>query len=183
MEIKQCFEASCRSEVEYSCDCSSPETYSCKLHLAEHLESSSNAHHFKPLFWKPCKETKEMLLRFLTKEKSKQDELRKKFVDSFVQNLQNLKNNLEEHLDELDSNLFEINSSFEKVFQAQKISKSEQDPILKLLTLHPDDAIEKAKKIIPISSNFLETDQTASIKSKKIKNGRLCKHKLTLFSV
>ncbi|CAG9328725.1 unnamed protein product [Blepharisma stoltei] len=152
MKAEQCFNAGCLLEIEYICQCTSPETYSCKLHWIEHCDSSDRDHTFKSAFLKPPEGTKEAVLQFLTKEQSKKNKLKNKIIDSFRKNITNSKNSFEESLKKLDFDSEEISNWMEKVLKTQKISKQEQEPILKLLALNPEDAIIKAKTLLSSSS-------------------------------
>ncbi|CAG9334690.1 unnamed protein product [Blepharisma stoltei] len=70
-------------------------------------------------------------------------------LSSFSQYTSNSESYFYDTIEKLDSNLLEINNCFDKITNAQKISKLEKDPILKLMTLNADEAITKVKKIIP----------------------------------
>ncbi|CAG9329196.1 unnamed protein product [Blepharisma stoltei] len=153
MEAKRCFEVSCLLEAEYTCQCSSPETYLCKVHWMKHCELTDRDHAFESIFLKPYEGTKEGILKFIEKEKSKKEKNKNKIISSFSQNLCNSENCIEELLKKLDSDSIELGNLFDKISKTQKISKFDQDPIIKLLTMQPDDAIENFKKIIPSNEN------------------------------
>ncbi|CAG9313465.1 unnamed protein product [Blepharisma stoltei] len=76
MKLMHFFEPECKNEVEYSCPCTSPETLSCELHAGKHMKIPSRAHSFNSIFVEPRKETKEEIIKFLTRENSKNSKLR-----------------------------------------------------------------------------------------------------------
>ncbi|CAG9311985.1 unnamed protein product [Blepharisma stoltei] len=144
MMANKCFEPGCVNEVEYACKCSSPETLLCGEHIGEHANLPHKAHNLESIFMQPCEGTKEAILEYLTKEDSKCSELRRKIIDSFSQRLSNSEKDLD-FTRKLDCYLDEINDFFAKISQVSKLLKSEQDPILGLLSLYPQEAIEKVK--------------------------------------
>ncbi|CAG9317146.1 unnamed protein product [Blepharisma stoltei] len=157
MELMQCFEPGCNHEVEYSCPCTSPDTLSCEFHFGKHLKLPNRTHAFSSIFVEPCQATKEEILKFLIKANSKNSKLRGKILASFSQRIFESKNDIEELLKNLDSGSAQITNYFTKISQAQKLFKLEQDPILGLLSLQPDEAIKKLKTIIPINQEWSKT--------------------------
>ncbi|CAG9331456.1 unnamed protein product [Blepharisma stoltei] len=153
MDAKQCFEQSCTNEVHYVCKCSSPATYSCEFHFGKHCKLPNRAHNFESIFLESCEGTKDAVLGFLAKEKSKKDKLKHKILSSFSQHLCSSENSLEEYVKKLDSESAVISSCFEKISQTKIIPIQEQDPLLKLLTLQPDVAVESLKTMVPINSS------------------------------
>ncbi|CAG9311984.1 unnamed protein product [Blepharisma stoltei] len=144
MMVKKCFEPGCINEVEYACKCSSPDTLLCGEHIGEHANLPHKAHNLESIFMQPCEGTKEAILEYLTKEDSKCSELRIIIMDSFRQHLSNSEKDLD-FARKLDCYSDEINDFFAKISQVSKLLKSEQDPILGLLSLYPQEAIEKVK--------------------------------------
>ncbi|CAG9331326.1 unnamed protein product [Blepharisma stoltei] len=153
MEVRKCFEPGCELEVEFSCPCTSPDTYSCYLHFGKHCLSSPVRHNFEPVFVQLFEGTKDAVLKFFSKEMSKKDKIKKKLIASFSQDLWTSKSNLSELLERLELESAEIKNCCEKILHIQKISKLEQDPVINLLSLNPEMALEKAKAIIPGSSD------------------------------
>ncbi|CAG9332456.1 unnamed protein product [Blepharisma stoltei] len=149
MVTKQCFYPRCAFEVEMSCHCTSPYTYSCETHWGMHIKSHKEDHVFELEFTQPVEETKKAIIMILAKEISKKEEFKKKILDSFSQNIYRSETNLREQLKKLEADSAEISSHIDKVFNTQKILKSEQDPILRLLTLSPAEAIICLEDIIP----------------------------------
>ncbi|CAG9320687.1 unnamed protein product [Blepharisma stoltei] len=145
MMAKKCFKPGCMNEVEYACKCSFPETLLCIEHIGEHEKLPNRVHNVESIFMQPCEGTKEAILEFLTKENSKFSELRKIIIDSSSQCLSNSEKDLGDFLSKLDCYVDEINHFFAKISQATNLLKSEQDPILRLLSLQPQEAIEKMK--------------------------------------
>ncbi|CAG9316863.1 unnamed protein product [Blepharisma stoltei] len=143
MIAKKCFGPGCVNEVGYACKCSSPETLSCEVHAVEHANLPNRSHNLESIFMQPCEGTKEAILEFLTKENSKYSELRRKIIESFSQRLFISEKDLGDFKNKLDCCSDEINDFFAKISQATKLLKSEQDPILRLLSLQPQEAIEK----------------------------------------
>ncbi|CAG9324196.1 unnamed protein product [Blepharisma stoltei] len=154
MMAKKCFMPGCMNEVEHACKCSSPETLMCGEHIGEHVNLPNRAHNIESIFMQPYEGTKEAVLEFLAKENSKCSELRRKIIDSISQRLPNSEKDLEEFIGKLYCYLDEINEFFAKISQASKLLKSEQDPILGLLSLQPQEAIEKAKLMNIASRNW-----------------------------
>ncbi|CAG9326031.1 unnamed protein product [Blepharisma stoltei] len=159
MENKRCFYANCEIEVEYVCRCTSPETYSCKAHFMTHCELRNRTHTFESVFLEPFEGTKDAILKFLTEEKAMIDEHKGKIVASFSSNIYSSETNLEDFLRKLESELEKIRCFFEKISKAKRLSKMEQDPILNLLSLCPDEAIEKLKEMIPKSKDFFSSSE------------------------
>ncbi|CAG9322837.1 unnamed protein product [Blepharisma stoltei] len=143
MMVKKCFVPGCMNEAGHSCKCSSPETLLCGEHIGEHVNLPNRAHNLESIFMQPCEGTKEAILEFLAKENSKFSELRRKIIDSFRQRLPNSEKDLGDFT-KLDCYLDEINDLIAKISQTSKLLKSE-DPILGLLSLQPQEAIEKVK--------------------------------------
>ncbi|CAG9313435.1 unnamed protein product [Blepharisma stoltei] len=168
MELMHCFEPGCKNEVEYSCPCTSPESLSCEVHVGKHMKIPNRAHACNSIIVEPCQETKEEILKFLTRENSKNSKLMGKILASFSQRLLESESDIRELLKNLDSSSAEISNYFTKISQAQKLSKSEQDPILGLLTLQPDEAIEKLKKIIPANQESSKSAKLFCVLSEKI---------------
>ncbi|CAG9322832.1 unnamed protein product [Blepharisma stoltei] len=144
MMAKKCFVPGCMNEAGYACKCSSPEILLCEEHIGEHVNLSNRAHNLESMFMQPCEGTKEAILEFLAKEKSKFSELRRKIIDSFRPRLPNPEKDLG-GFTKLDCYLDEINDFIAKISQTSKLLKSEEDPILGLLSLQPQEAIEKIK--------------------------------------
>ncbi|CAG9335165.1 unnamed protein product [Blepharisma stoltei] len=71
MMAKKCFEPRCMNEVEHSCKCSSLETLLRREHIGEHVNLPNRVHSLESIFMQPYVGTKEAILEFLTKEKSK----------------------------------------------------------------------------------------------------------------
>ncbi|CAG9335150.1 unnamed protein product [Blepharisma stoltei] len=147
---KKCFEPECMNEVEHACKCSSPDTLLCGEHIGEHVNLPNRAHNLESIFMQPYEGTKEAILEFLTKEKSKYSELKSKIIDSYIHNSEKDFGNFTIKLDCYSD---EINDFFVKISQTQKLLKSEEDPILGLLSLQPQEAIEKVKLMI-IASRY-----------------------------
>ncbi|CAG9336085.1 unnamed protein product [Blepharisma stoltei] len=148
MNQKQCSEPGCELEAEYGCQCTSPETYLCKLHWMKHCELPNRDHTFESVFLKPCEGTQEAILEFLKSKLSENQESRKNITVSFSQHLNSSEDSFENFLKRLDSESAEIKICFEKISEAKKLSKFEQDPLLKLLALQPNEAIEKIKPML-----------------------------------
>ncbi|CAG9322313.1 unnamed protein product [Blepharisma stoltei] len=149
MELIHCFEPKCKREVEYTCYCTSPGTLSCEKHIGKHLRIPNKTHSYDSKFVEPCEETKEAILELLMEEVSKNSILKDKILGSFGQCLLKSEHDIRELVKSLDLNSFRISYYFAKIPQTQKISKSEQDPILGLLSLQPGEAVEKLKAMIP----------------------------------
>ncbi|CAG9324241.1 unnamed protein product [Blepharisma stoltei] len=118
--MHQCFKQGCELEVQYICLCLASETYSCELHLGAHLKLPSRAHSFDSILVEPREGTKDAVLRFLAKEKSKKEKLKKMISPSFARNIYDSINSVRETLKKLDSDISEINSITKKVAQASK---------------------------------------------------------------
>ncbi|CAG9325255.1 unnamed protein product [Blepharisma stoltei] len=174
MELMQCFEQGCKNEVEYSCPCTSPETLSCVQHIGEHMKLPNRTHVPNFIFVEPCKGTKEEILKFLTRKKLKNSKLKGKMLASFSKRLLESEDDIEELLKNLDSYSAEISDYLTKISQAQKLSKSEQDPILGLLNLQPDEAIEKLKKIIPTNQEWSKSAKLFCALGEKIEKTIEC---------
>ncbi|CAG9329195.1 unnamed protein product [Blepharisma stoltei] len=168
MEVKKCLEQNCEFEAEYICQCTSPEAYLCKIHFINHCEISGRLHKFAPIFLIPIAETKEAILKFLAEKKSEHEKLKKKILNSFSQNLWNTENNFEDLLKKFESGSTELNDLFKKISQTNKLSKLEQDPILKLLSLSPDEAIEKVKTLVSVNSDSYSSEHALCELSQEI---------------
>ncbi|CAG9319814.1 unnamed protein product [Blepharisma stoltei] len=174
MELMQCFEPGCKHEVEYSCPCTSPETLSCELHVLKHMKLPNGVHACDSIFLEPCQETKEEILKFLTRKKSKNIKQRGKILKSFSKRLLESETEIRELLKNLNSGSAELNNYFTKISQTQKLLKSEQDPILGLLRLQPDEAVEKLKKIISTNQECSKSANLFCALSEKIEKMIKC---------
>ncbi|CAG9325260.1 unnamed protein product [Blepharisma stoltei] len=121
----QCFEQGCKNEIEYSCPCTSPETLSCELHALKHMKIPNRAHACNSIFIEPYQGTKEEILKFLTRESSKNSKLKGKVIASFSQRVLESESDIEELLKNLDSGSAEMSNYYTKISQVQKLSKSE----------------------------------------------------------
>ncbi|CAG9320142.1 unnamed protein product [Blepharisma stoltei] len=166
MTEKKCFEPGCINEVGYSCNCSSPETLLCNEHTGEHVNSPNRAHNLKSIFMHPCEGTKEAILEFLTRENSKYTELKRKIIDSFP----NWEKDLGDFTSKLECFSGEINYFFAKISQVSKRLKSDQDPILGLLSLQPQEAIEKIKLMTITSRDWYKGAMLFYILNQKLEN-------------
>ncbi|CAG9319152.1 unnamed protein product [Blepharisma stoltei] len=152
MEGKICFVPGCKSDIKYFCDCTSPETNMCELHAEEHrkfhyITSSSMSNSSLN------KEAKQAVLELLRKEITKRNNLEKKIVNSYSQSFSSHESSLKQSLDILKSESSILYRYFEKINKTQSLSDTEQDPDLNLLALQPNEAVKKAKKIIPRNPN------------------------------
>ncbi|CAG9328043.1 unnamed protein product [Blepharisma stoltei] len=170
MMAKKCFKSGCMNEVEYACKCSPPETLSCEVHVVEHVNLPNTAHNLESIFMHPCEGTKEAILEFLTIENSKYSDLRRKIIDSFSQHLPHLEEDLGDFTSKLDCYSDEINNFFAKISQASKLLKSEQDPILGLLSFHPLEAIEKVKLMTITSRDWYKGAKLFYIFNQKLES-------------
>ncbi|CAG9322829.1 unnamed protein product [Blepharisma stoltei] len=121
------------------------------------------------MFMQPCEGTKEAILEFLAKEKSKFSELRRKIIDSFRQRLPNSEKDLGDFT-KLDCYLDEIKDLIAKISQASKLLKSEQDPILGLLSLQPQEAIEKVKLMTTASRDWYNGAKLFNVFNQKLES-------------
>ncbi|CAG9324925.1 unnamed protein product [Blepharisma stoltei] len=140
-----CFKLGCELEPQIACCCSSPETYCCEIHLGDHLKLPCRAHAFDFIYVEPCERTKDAILRFLSKEKSKKEKLKKAVLASFRVNLYSSKKNVEETLSKLNTDLEEINESIAKISSTSK----QESPISDLMLLQPDDGFKISRATIP----------------------------------
>ncbi|CAG9322363.1 unnamed protein product [Blepharisma stoltei] len=166
MMAKKCSLPGCMNEVGCACKCSSPETLLCGEHIGEHANLPNRAHNLESIFMQPCEGTKKAILILLAKENSKYSELRRKIRDSFS----NSEKDLGDFTSKLDCYLDEINDSIEKISQSSKLLKSEQDPILGLLSLQPQEAIEKVKLMTIASRNWYNGAKLYYIFNQKLEN-------------
>ncbi|CAG9322839.1 unnamed protein product [Blepharisma stoltei] len=168
MMVKKCFVPGCMNEAGQLCKCSSPEILLCEEHTGEHVNLPNRAHNLESIFMQPCEGTKEAILEFLAKEKSKFSELRRKIIDSFRQHLPNPEKGLGDFT-KLDCYLDEINDLIAKFSQTSKLLKSE-DPILGLLSLQPQEAIEKIKLMTTVSRDWYNGARLFIIFNQKLEN-------------
>ncbi|CAG9324913.1 unnamed protein product [Blepharisma stoltei] len=140
-----CFKLGCELEPQIVCCCSSPETYCCEIHLGDHLKLPCRAHAFDFIYVEPCKRTKDAILRFLSREKSKKEKLKKVVLGSFRVNLYSSKKSVEETLSKLNTDLEEINESIAKISNTSK----QEAPISDLMLLQPYDDFKIARATIP----------------------------------
>ncbi|CAG9335171.1 unnamed protein product [Blepharisma stoltei] len=167
MMAKKCFEPGCMNEVEYACKCSSLETLLCGEHIREHVNLPHGVHNLESIFMQLYEGTKEAILEFLTKEKLKYSELRRNIIDSYIHNSEN---DFGDFTSKLDCYSDEINDFFAKISQATKLLKSEEDPILGLLSLQPQEAIEKVKLMTIASRNWYNGAKLFYIFKEKLKS-------------
>ncbi|CAG9313446.1 unnamed protein product [Blepharisma stoltei] len=128
MELMHCFEPGCKNEAEYSCPCTSPETLFCELHRLKHMKIPNRAHACNSIFVEPCQGTKEEILKFLTRENSKNSKLRGKILASFSKRLLESENDIEELLKNLGFRLSWNKQLFYKNFSSSKIIKIRARP-------------------------------------------------------
>ncbi|CAG9321338.1 unnamed protein product [Blepharisma stoltei] len=148
MSSYQCFFPNCSNEVECICPCTSPGTYICELHLGKHIKMLSGDHKYEFFLCEPYEGTKDAVLRFLDKEKSKQVKAKEKLIEAFGKNLSDPINEIKGSIRGLESDLCEINASFNKIMQTEKVSKFDKDPIIKTLNSNPEEAIAKLKVLL-----------------------------------
>ncbi|CAG9321996.1 unnamed protein product [Blepharisma stoltei] len=111
-----CFKKGCELEVQYICQTFSAEIYSCKLHLEELLKLPNRDHMIDSILMEHCEWTKDAVLEYLEKEKSKKEYLKEVFFATFRKELH--RKGIEETLRKLDSDLEEFKRLIEKTVQA-----------------------------------------------------------------
>ncbi|CAG9321994.1 unnamed protein product [Blepharisma stoltei] len=112
-----CFKKGCELEVQYICQTYSAEIYSCKLHLEELLKLPNRDHMIDSILMEHCEWTKDAVLEYLEKEKSKKEYLKEVFFATFRKELH--RKGIEEMLRKLDSDLEEFKSLIEKTVLAE----------------------------------------------------------------
>ncbi|CAG9325602.1 unnamed protein product [Blepharisma stoltei] len=166
MVILSCFQIDCKKEVKYRCQCTSPETYMCEKHLSKHLKRLGQ-HSFESMFLEPLDQTKEAILEFITKKQTKNEKLKKKILAYFTIRISRSEIGVREMISQLDSDSTKLFSLFQKINMVNKVSILEQDPILKLLPLPPDEAIVRIK---PIIKNLDSKNYNCSLNDAEIDN-------------
>ncbi|CAG9321995.1 unnamed protein product [Blepharisma stoltei] len=111
-----CFKKGCELEVQYICQTFSAEIYSCKLHLEELLKLPNRDHMIDSILIDHYEWTKDAVLEYLEKEKSKKEYLKEVFFNTFRKELH--RKGIEETLRKLDSDLEEFKRLIEKTVQA-----------------------------------------------------------------
>ncbi|CAG9330674.1 unnamed protein product [Blepharisma stoltei] len=174
MSAARCYMTSCDLLIEYACYCTSPPTYSCSSHWASHCRLTGRSHRFDSFFLPHFEETKAALLKFLTKEKSKKDRLKKKAIKAFNNSLSNSEIQFRKFVKTLDSDSTKIDDYFEKISISERTWNLEQDPFLNLLTLDPNDTMKKAKTIVQTSTDSYENEELLWGLSKEIEKWIEC---------